>query len=59
MPGRKYANNRVHLDVAVADRRTEVARLIGLGASVEREADGYTVMHDPEGNQFCVVEAPP
>ena len=31
-------------------------RLIGLGASVDREADGYTVMADPEGNLFCVVE---
>jgi hypothetical protein len=59
VPGRKYANNRMHLDVAAADRRAEVARLLGLGASVEREAGGYTVMRDPEGNQFCIVEAHP
>ena len=37
--------------------RAEVTRLLGLGAAVQREADGYTVMSDPEGNQFCVVEA--
>lgn len=56
VPGRKYDNNRVHLDIAAADRRAEVSRLRRLGASVAREADGYTVMHDPEGNQFCIVQ---
>ena len=56
VPGRKYDNNRVHLDVAVADRHTETARLLALGATVKREADGYTVMGDPEGNQFCLVD---
>lgn len=48
--------NRVHLDIAAADRRAEVDRLIGLGAKILREADGYTVLRDPEGNPFCVVE---
>ena len=37
----------------------EIERLLGRGASVQREADGYTVMSDPEGNQFCVVEVRP
>ena len=55
VPGRDYRNNRVHLDVVVADRAAEASRLIGLGAIVEREAAGYTVMKDPEGNQFCLV----
>lgn len=50
------AKGRVHLDVTTPDRRGEVARLIGLGASIAREAEGYTVMHDPEGNAFCVAE---
>jgi hypothetical protein len=57
VPGRTYENNRVHLDVAVSDREREVARLCGLGAAVAREAEGYTVMRDPEGNQFCTVQA--
>jgi hypothetical protein len=48
---------RIHLDVAVADRDMEKARALGLGASVVREADGYTVMADPEGNHFCLVDA--
>jgi hypothetical protein len=41
---------------------TKVAELIQLGASVERRTRHddpedpiyYTVMHDPEGNEFCV-----
>jgi hypothetical protein len=52
----KTARNRVHLDVAVPDRRREVERLRALGARVAREREGFTVMHDPEGNEFCVVE---
>ena len=48
--------SRLHLDVAVPDRRAEVARLCALGASLRREAEGYTVLADPEGNAFCVVE---
>ena len=54
--GRKYENNRVHLDVTVADRDGAVARIRALGGEVERETPGYTVMRDPEGNQFCIVE---
>ena len=57
VPGRKYDNNRMHLDIAVGDRPGEVRRLCGLGAAVVRETGGYTVMHDPEGNQFCIVQA--
>ena len=49
--------NRVHLDLHVADRASEVVRLLALGASEERTYnDGaWTVMTDPEGNEFCVV----
>ena len=49
------------------DRRVEiveakVAELVGLGASVERrnryddqqDPVYYVVLHDPEGNEFCV-----
>lgn len=57
VPGRRYDNNRIHLDIAATDRQAEVERLAGLGASVAREAPAYTVMRDPDGNQFCVVAA--
>jgi hypothetical protein len=57
MPGERHARNRVHIDVSVTDRRAEIARLVGLGASVAREADGYTVLRDPEGNNFCLIDS--
>ena len=53
---RKTARNRVHLDVEADSRRREVERLCALGASIRRESEGYTVMQDPEGNEFCVVD---
>ena len=50
------ARGRLHIDVAVGDRPREVARLRALGATVQRETSGYTVMCDPEQNRFCVVQ---
>jgi hypothetical protein len=47
--------NRLHLDVATADRDAEVARLVALGASIQQEYDGHSTLTDPEGNEFCVV----
>jgi len=54
-------------DALPLERRVEiveakVSELVGLGASVERRTRGddsadphyYVVMHDPEGNEFCV-----
>lgn len=55
-PGPRHERNRVHLDVTAADRDAEIVRLIGLGATIAREAEGYTVMRDPEGNNFCLVD---
>ena len=52
---RGRVQGRIHLDVAVADPAAEIARLVGIGATIGREAEGYTVMLDPEGNQFCIV----
>jgi predicted enzyme related to lactoylglutathione lyase len=55
----KTAKNRVHLDLGAEDRQAEVKRLVALGA---REAETiteydvtWTVMADPEENEFCVV----
>ena len=56
MPGPRSERNRLHLDVVADHREAEIARLIGLGASRAREGDGYTVLRDPEGNPFCVVD---
>jgi hypothetical protein len=55
----KTAKNRMHLDLTTDDRGVEVARLVGLGATVVGEHDEYghqwTVLNDPEGNEFCVA----
>jgi len=60
VPEGKTAKNRLHLDVRVgsADRPAEVARLVGLGAtehgSFDEHGSSWTVLTDPEGNEFCV-----
>jgi len=50
--------NRMHVDVGGAERETLIERLKGLGATElgTHEAPGlvWTVMQDPEGNEFCV-----
>ena len=56
-PEPKGAKNRVHVDLASPDRRTEVDRLQQLGATVSEELDDHTVMSDPEGNEYCVYDA--
>ena len=55
--GRKHDNNRVHFDIEVGDRAGEVERLKAAGAETVRVLPTYTVMRDPEGNQFCLVDA--
>ncbi|WP_186419493.1 VOC family protein [Bosea sp. CS1GBMeth4] len=55
--GPRPERNRIHFDIQAADRSAEVMRLTALGATLLREAEQYTVLRDPEGNQFCVVAA--
>jgi len=58
VPEPKVAKNRVHLDIAMPDD-AERERLLALGARVLRDIrrdDGalsWTIMADPEGNEFC------
>ncbi len=70
VPEGKVAKNRVHLDGRVVDTEVmpkemrkplvdaEVGRLVGAGAAHLRteddEIDYFTVMQDPEGNEFCI-----
>jgi catechol 2,3-dioxygenase-like lactoylglutathione lyase family enzyme len=54
--GRVYDNNRVHLDIETDNRGAEVERLKAAGGTVDRVLPTYTVMRDPEGNQFCIVD---
>ena len=61
VPEPKTAKNRMHLDLAAADPEAEIVRLVGLGATRVADTDEYgyrwTVMTDPEGNEFCVAKA--
>jgi catechol 2,3-dioxygenase-like lactoylglutathione lyase family enzyme len=59
-------DDRTHLDLhtdSASEQRAEVERLISLGASRVDWAypDGarFTVLADPEGNLFCVVNVGP
>jgi predicted enzyme related to lactoylglutathione lyase len=58
VPEPKVAKNRVHLDFRAEVMADEVARLVGLGATVLAERRlgdfAWTVLADPEGNEFCV-----
>jgi predicted enzyme related to lactoylglutathione lyase len=52
----------VHIDLAGGHLAEEVARLVELGASVIDEHEmpwlRWSVLSDPEGNEFCVGEHP-
>lgn len=57
--GMEPYRGRIHLDLYTDDPEGEVARLRRLGASVFRtreEGEDFTVLEDPEGNLFCVVD---
>lgn len=58
VPEGKQVKNRVHVDFAAPDRAAEVARLVGLGATVvaEQAVPGlaWVTLQDPDGNEFCV-----
>jgi hypothetical protein len=53
--------NRLHLDLTTgaADREAEIGRLLALGARRvdvgQTGQESWTVLADPEGNEFCVI----
>jgi predicted enzyme related to lactoylglutathione lyase len=57
----KRVKNRVHLDLtsSAQDRDQEIERLVALGARRvdigQTGAESWTVLADPEGNEFCVI----
>ena len=61
VPETKTIKNRVHLDLTTGadDRDAEIERLLRLGArrvNIGQTGDeSWTVLADPEGNEFCVV----
>ena len=60
VPETKQIKNRLHLDFRPDDRDAEVERLLGLGATrvdVGQGEQSWTVLADPEGNEFCVLRS--
>ncbi len=58
VPEPKIVKNRVHLDFRSEDMDAEVERLVGLGAELLAQRSlgdfRWSVLADPEGNEFCV-----
>src|SRR5579862_1319626 len=65
VPEPKTVKNRVHIDLATTSLPHQaelVARLRELGATPVNVGQGdvpWTVLADPEGNEFCVLEPRP
>lgn len=65
VPERKSVKNRLHIDLAAhtsQDREAEIQRLLDLGATKvdvgqDPEQVTWTVLADPEGNEFCVLSS--
>jgi predicted enzyme related to lactoylglutathione lyase len=65
VPEPKVGKNRLHLDLVTSgSMQAEVIRLVEAGAQVVEvrqdpasydNPDTWTVMRDPEGNEFCVT----
>jgi hypothetical protein len=54
----KAGKNRLHIDLRPADQEAEVERLVDMGARHVDVGQGdapWTVLADPEGNEFCVL----
>ena len=56
VPEQKSSKNRLHLDIDVADRLAAVERLTATGATVIRHYDTWSVLQDPERNEFCLSD---
>lgn len=62
VPEPKTTKNRMHLDVFSDEFEDHLQRVLDLGASVvtpqHLESDGtrLTVLADPEGNEFCLLD---
>jgi len=60
-PEAKHARNRLHIGLRPTDREAEVERLVNMGARYvevgESAQADWTVLADPEGNEFCVLAA--
>ena len=57
VPEDKTTKNRLHIDVTADDPAGERERLVGLGGrTLRRDPEGWVVMADLEGNEFCLMD---
>ncbi len=60
VPEGKTSKNRLHLEFDAPNPLQEAERIVRLGAQfvAEHKMHGahWVVMHDPEGNEFCLVD---
>ncbi|AZQ32901.1 VOC family protein [Streptomyces cyaneochromogenes] len=59
VPEPKRAKNRLHLDLPSPTPETEPDRLTALGGTVLARHDDHWLLADPEGNEYCLLPAPP
>ena len=63
VPEKRIGKNRLHIDIHVDDIEGEAIRIVGLGARrivttpIDEVGSRWIRMLDPEGNEFCIVEA--
>ena len=64
VPNEKWGPNQMHFDLTSAtaeEQQATVARALELGGRHhdvgQRPDEGHVVLADPEGNEFCVIEA--
>ncbi len=61
VPEAKSGKNRLHLDLRTNDRKALIAGVVEMGGRhirdhQEGDFPPWSVMADPEGNEFCVYE---
>lgn len=60
VPERVVGRNWLHFDLYTNDQKSEVERLLKLGATKHPQTydpdDDFDVLEDPDGNLFCVVD---
>jgi hypothetical protein len=54
VPEPKTVKNRMHVDARLRDE-AHLEELLRLGVTVEPTHDGWQVLADPEGNEFCAT----
>jgi len=62
VPEPRVGKNRLHVDLYVRDLATAEPEAVAAGAgrvaSHDRDGVRWSVMTDPEGNEFCLVQPP-